>query len=67
MRFDLRDGAPPSYLDAGRRRACRQDLTSARRRVLRAERRRFPVDPTAAVILADHVVGLPLVRSVSAR
>ncbi len=35
--------------------------------VLRAERRRFPIDPTAIVILGGYVVGLLLVWSVSAR
>lgn len=33
--------------------------------VLRAERRRFPIDPTASVILGGYVVGLLLVWSVS--
>jgi cation:H+ antiporter len=35
--------------------------------VLRAERRRFPVDPTALVILVGYVMGLLMVWSVSER
>ncbi len=35
--------------------------------VLRAERRRFPVDPTVAVILAGYVLGVLIVWSVSAQ
>lgn len=35
--------------------------------VLRAERRRFPVDPTATLILGGYLLGMLLVWSVSAR
>ena len=35
--------------------------------VLRAERRRFPVDPAATLILVGYLLGLLLVWSVSAR